>query len=109
MGAAVKSSAKTGFNTAAVVTCALAAVAFLFALSLFLQGGFAAALDAETERKALTPVDAQVTQDAFAQRARLAEGYRWIDEEQGVVGMSIEDAKDALVRRYAAATETSEP
>ncbi len=109
MGTADKSAVKTGFSAPAVVLCTLAAALFLYAVALFLQGGFQSALAVETEYKTLTPVDLQVEQAVFAQRARLADGYRWIDEEQGVVGMSIEDAKDALVRKFASGTVTSEP
>ncbi len=108
MGKADKSSTKTGFSAPAVVLCTLAAAFFIYAASLFLQGGFQAALTVETEYKTLTPVDARVEQAVFEHQARLDEGYRWIDEEQGVVGMPIEDAKDALVRRLATGTKTSE-
>ena len=46
---------KFGSTVPAIVVCTLAAAAFLFAVALFLQGGFNAALAQETEQKTLTP------------------------------------------------------
>jgi hypothetical protein len=92
---------KTGFDTFGVVMLGLAVLTFVYALSLFLQGGFLASREIEKETKLLGPVDTEV-QDALAeQNAMLLEGYRWIDKEQGKVGMPIEDAKALLVRQEA--------
>jgi hypothetical protein len=98
---------KFGSTVPAIVVCTLAAAAFLFAAALFLQGGFNAALAQETEQKTLTPVDPAIEQALAEQQARLNEGVRWIDEEQGVVGLPIDAAMDALVKRSEA--ETSQP
>lgn len=98
---------KLGSTAPAIVVCTLAAAAFLFAAALFLQGGFKAALAEEIEHKTLTPVDPEIEQALAEQQARLDEGVRWIDEEQGVVGLPIEAAIDALVKRSQA--EPSQP
>ncbi len=103
----LKSFVKIGSNAPAIILCSLAAAIFLFAVVLFLQGGFQAALAVETEYKTLTPVDPVMEQALAEQQARLDEGVRWIDEEQGVVGLPIEAAIDALVNR--SETETSQP
>lgn len=88
----------TGFNTFAVVAGVLAVLIFVYALSLFLQGGFLTTRNLEKEVKVMTPEDT-VVQDALAQQnALLHEGIRWIDQEKGVVGMPIDDAKALLVR-----------
>lgn len=91
----------TGFNTLAVVSVALAVVIFVYGFSLFMQGGFRTALDLEKEAKVMNTEDVPV-QDALAeQEALLQEGFRWIDQEKGTVGMPIEDAKALLVEQEA--------
>ena len=92
---------ETGFNTFAVVSVALAVVIFVYGFSLFMQGGFQTALTLEKEAKVMNTEDVK-TQDALAeQEALLHEGYRWIDQEKGTVGMPIEDAKALLVEQEA--------
>ncbi len=98
---------KVGSKAPAIVVCTLAAAACLFAVVLFLQGGFQAALAVETEYKTLTPDDPVLEQALAEQQARLNEGVRWIDEEQGVVCMPIEAAMKVLVERSQA--EPSQP
>ena len=94
-------SKKSGFDTFGVVILGLAVLIFVYALSLFLQGGFLKSRELEKEAKILTPVDTAV-QDALAeQNALLLEGVRWIDKDKGKVGMPIEDAKALLVRQQA--------
>lgn len=90
---------KSGFNTFAVVASALAALALVWVFALFMQGGFLAARSLEVEAKVLAPVDQDVADYDGEQRARLAEGYRWIDKEQGIVGVPIERAVDLVVER----------
>ena len=95
---------KSGFDTPAVVLIGLAALLFVYAFALFMQGGFLKAQDIERQAKqeaAAVTVDPGVA----VQQDRLNEGYRWIDREQGAVGMSIEDAKARLVSKEAAADE----
>jgi hypothetical protein len=91
----------TGFNAPAVVLITLAVVIFVYAFTLFMQGGFLTAQDLEKEAKVYGTEDT-VTKDALAeQNALLHEGYRWIDQEKGTVGMPIEDAKQLLVEQEA--------
>lgn len=92
---------ETGFNAPAVVLVAMAVVIFVYAFSLFLQGGFLKAQELEKEAKIMAPEDV-VTNDALAeQEALLHEGYRWTNQEQGKVGMPIDDAKNLLVEQEA--------
>ena len=95
---------KSGFDTPAVVLIALAALLFVYAFTLFMQGGFLKAQDVERQVKQEAAV-ATVDPGVAAQQDRLNEGYHWIDREQGTVGMSIEDAKALLVSKEAAAHE----
>jgi hypothetical protein len=90
---------KSGFNTFAVAASALAALALVWVLALFLQGGFRAARALEYEQKVLAPADDGLLIYREGQQARLAEGYRWIDREQGVVGVPIERAIELVVER----------
>ena len=48
---------KSGIATSTVVLCTLSVLIFVFALSLFLQGGFRAAQASEYETKVLTPAN----------------------------------------------------
>lgn len=92
---------ETGFSTFAVVSVALAVVIFVYGFSLFMQGGFQTALNLEKESKVMNTENVQ-TEDALAeQEALLQEGYRWIDQEKGTVGMPIEEAKALLVKQEA--------
>ena len=90
----------SGFNTPAVVLSVMAAAIFIFALSLFLQGGFLAAEAKEYEAKVYNSPGNQDARDAEAeQRAILNEKTRWLDEEKGTLCMPIEDAETALVKK----------
>ena len=90
---------KSGFNTLAVALSALAVLVMVWALSLFLRGGFLAAQALEYEAKVLAPVNEPVRMYEAEQQARLDEGYRWIDKEQGTVGVPIERAIELVVER----------
>jgi hypothetical protein len=90
---------KTGFNTPAVVLCGAAGGFFLFALALFLQGGFLAAQANEFEAKVYNAPGNEEARTAVAeQQAILDEKVRWLDEEKGTVVMPIEDAMEQLVK-----------
>lgn len=88
---------KTGFNTFAVGASALAALIVVWVLAQFLQGGFLAARALEHDAKVLAPVDEARRDYRGQQQARLDEGYRWIDKEQGVVGVPLERAIELVV------------
>jgi hypothetical protein len=91
---------KTGFNTPAVVLCAAAGVVFLFAMALFLQGGFLAAQANEFEAKVYNAPGSEEARAAVAeQQAILDEKVRWLDEENGTLIMPIEDAMERLVTK----------
>lgn len=95
------SDKKTGFNTTAVVLLGAAVVILLWALALFLQGGFQAAQASEFAEKIYAPTNETVQDYRAAQRAILEEKARWLDQEQGTVVMPIEDAKAAIVKKNA--------
>ncbi len=89
----------SGFNTPAVVMSTLAVLLFVYALSLFLQGGFNKAYDLEYQAKVLN-TEGRATAEALAkQQAILDAGYRWVDKAGGRVGLPIEDAKALVVNR----------
>ena len=90
----------SGFNTPVVVLSVAAAAIFIFALSLFLQGGFLAAEAKEYESKVYNaPVNQDVLDAEAEQRAILNEKTRWLDEEKGTLCMPIGDAEARLVNK----------
>ena len=90
----------TGFNTPVVVLCGAAAVIFLCALALFIQGGFLAAQANEIEAKVYNSPGSEQTAAAVAeQQAILDEKVRWLDEEKGIAVMPIEDAMERIVNQ----------
>ncbi|MCK9996533.1 MAG: hypothetical protein KAH56_09700 [Candidatus Krumholzibacteria bacterium] len=91
---------RSGFNAPAVVLSGIAAVIFIWALVLFLQGGFLAAQAREYNAKVYNSVGNEDVQAALAeQRAILNEKTRWLDEEKGTVCMPIEDAEARFVNK----------
>jgi hypothetical protein len=91
---------ESGFNTPLVVLGTLAVLIAVYALSLFLQGGFLKAQEKEKQFKILeAPADETVTAATAEQQDLLNGGVRWIDKDKGTVGMSIDDAKAALVNK----------
>ena len=89
----------TGFNMPAVVMIGLAVVIFVYALSLFLRGGFNHAYDLEYQAKVLNSEGGPEVAAKAAQKAILDEGYRWVDQANGKVGLPIEEAKELVVSR----------
>ncbi len=90
---------KSGFNTLAVVMVTVATLAFLGALTLFLQGGWLAARNLEYEAKVIAPGNPVVSDALVEQQAVLDQDYRWIDKDQGRVGVPIDRAIDLVVER----------
>lgn len=104
--AAADSKTRNGFNAAAVVLCALAAVVFVYALSLFLQGGYLAVQARETRAKTETPVNEALRAHDAEQASRLQETPRWLDDQRTRAVMPIDAAMDRLAARAAdAATQ----
>lgn len=92
-------SDKSGFNTLAVVLSAAAVLAFVFALTLFLEGGWFAARGLEVEAK-VYGAEMPAVHDALAeQQAILDQDYRWIDKDQGRVGVPIDRAMELVAER----------
>jgi len=90
---------KSGFNTLAVVASVAAALAFVYALSLFLTGGWLATRNLEYAAKVYEPENTAVSDALAEQQAVLDQDYRWIDKEQGRVGVPIERAVELVVER----------
>ena len=89
---------KTGFNTPAVVLCGLAAIAFVYAMSLFITGGWNAARNRELQAKIYNAGPIEQTQALLAeQQSRLDEKVRYLDEGAGVLCMPIDDAMERVV------------
>ncbi len=100
--AAAENEQKTGFNTPAVVLCGLAAIIFVYALSLFIEGGYNAALNKELEAKIYSAgVSEAVLAHRAEQQALLDENVRYLDQEAGVLCLPIEDAMERVVVKSA--------
>ena len=97
MAEATKNNNSSGFNTPAVVMITLAVLIFVYALSLFLQGGFNKAYDLEFQAKVLNTEGRAAAEALAEQQAILDAGYRWVDEANGKVGLPIDDAKALVV------------
>ncbi len=93
---------KSGFNTSTVVLSTVAAALFLYAVSLFLQGGFQALAAREYDAKTYGPTNETVAAHETQQQAILNERTRWLDEEQGKLCLPIDDAIDRLAPAPAA-------
>ena len=91
----------SGFNTTMVVSGVVAGALFLFALSLFLQGGFQTLQTRDHEAKTYGPVNETVVDHRMEQQAILDEETRWLDEEKGMLCMPIDDAVELFVANNA--------
>jgi hypothetical protein len=89
----------SGFNATAVVLLGAAVLIFLWALALFLTGGFQSARNREYAAKTYEPVNPDLEQYRAEQRAILDEKARWLDREKGTVVIPIEDAKTRIVEK----------
>ncbi len=94
-----EATGKKGFNTPAVVLITLAVLLFVYALSLFLQGGFLKYQEVERQAKVMDEENTVALEQLAEQKAVLDEGYRWIDQSNGKVGVPIEDAKALVVNK----------
>ena len=92
---------KTGFNGTAVVLIGAAVLILLWAVALFMAGGFMAAQNREFAAKTYEPPNEDVARYHAEQRAILDEKARWLDREQGTVVMPIADAKAKIVEKHA--------
>jgi hypothetical protein len=100
--AAADTEKKTGFNAPAVVLCSMAAILFVYALSLFIEGGYNAALNRELEAKIYTAgVSDEILAERAAQQALLDEQVRYLDPEAGVLCLPIDDAMERVVVKNA--------
>ncbi len=97
--AAADPNAKPGFNTPAVVLCTLAALLFVVALSLFLQGGFLALQARQTKAATETPANEPLRALEAEQRALLQESPRWLDEQKTKAVMPVDAAMAELAAR----------
>jgi hypothetical protein len=91
---------KKGFDTLAVALSAMAALILVWVVSLFLRGGFLAAQAREYDAKVLAPVNETVRTYRAEQQALLDGGYRWIDQQEGTVGIPVDRAVDLVVERH---------
>ena len=101
---AAAESKESGFNTTVVVFGVVTTLIFLYAISLFLQGGFLAEQALELDAKTNSfPNDARLAHEA-EQEAILHEKVRWLDKEKGIACLPIDDAIDRLVAIQATGT-----
>lgn len=88
---------KSGFDTVQVVLYGLALIIFLYALSLFLQGGFLALQNQVRDTKLLVPENEPLQAALAEQRGILEEQPRWLDEQHTKASLPIEDAMRRVV------------
>ena len=95
---AAANAKKSGFNGFAVSMSVLGGLIFVYAISLFVQGGYNMFLNKEIAAKINS---AEPSEDLVAhqakQQALLNEEVRYLDAENGVLCMPIEDAMDRVV------------
>jgi len=100
--AAAEKNRNSGFNTPAVVLGGLAAIIFVFALSLFVEGGYNAARNREEQAKIYTVgLSEETIAQQVEQQAILDERPRYVDPEQGLLCIPIADAMARVVDRNA--------
>jgi len=89
---------KSGFQTFNVAMSVLAGLIFVYAISLFVQGAYNMVLNKEISEKIYA---SELSDEAIAhqaqQQALLDEDVRYLDEENGVLCMPIEDAMARVV------------
>ena len=94
-------AAGSGFDTLSVVLLTLAVVLFVFALGLFLQGGFLSAQKVDHRAKLDLSGDPDLAVHAAGQKDLLHAEPAWLDPEAGTVSLPIETAKELLVKKEA--------
>lgn len=80
------------------VTGVAALVLIAAILVIGLQILFFVMQDREVEAKTAAPTE--FTELEAAQKAELSSGTRWVDQEKGVAGLSVDDAMQAVIRKY---------
>lgn len=93
------SNPKTGFNTPAVVFGGIAVLVLVYALSLFLQGGFLAAQALEYQQKQLAPPNEALRAAEAEQQALLEDGPRWLDEQKTKACIPIAAAMQRVIAK----------
>ncbi len=96
------SAKNTGFNTAAVVAYGLAGLIFVYALSLFIEGGYNASRNKELQTKIYSAgISEEASAQLAVQQALLDEQPRFIDQEAGVLCLPIDTAMERVVVKAA--------
>lgn len=98
---------REGLALPQIVAAGLVFALITVVIILLLEIGFYAMRDAEVARKSVTSEEAAMLE--AAQAAKLQEPVRWVDAEAGRVGMPIEKAMAAVVRRANADGEAATP
>ena len=85
-------------NSGATIMVIVLFTVFCFATIFVLQGYFAYTKRKEVEAKVVAVTPAELAKSRQDDAARL-NGYRWIDQENGVVAIPIDDAMRLVVER----------
>jgi len=106
-------AAKDDLNTPLIVTIGVLFVVLTFVLIILLQVYFFKAQAKEHVRKVIEPKSAELS-GYLADQATELHSYRWIDREQGTVGIPIERAMALIVQEAGsgadkAADQTGKP
>lgn len=91
---------ETGFDVASVALLALAVLFLMYALYLFMTGGFLSAQQVDHARKLDLPGDPQLEAHDAMQLDLLTAQPAWLDREAGKVSLPIEAAKERLVEKH---------
>ncbi len=89
---------REGLALTEIVTASLSFLLITVLVIILLQILFHVVMGGEIDRKNV--VSAEAVELEAAQLAKLDEPLRWVDAEAGRVGMPIEDAMAAVVRRH---------
>ncbi len=87
-----------GFDKISAALCTLAAIAFLIALGLFLQGVYLNMQTTEFELKVYQPENSEVVIAIAEQQAILKEGPRVLDKENGTAVIPVKMAMEILAK-----------
>lgn len=90
---------ESGFQAPLVIMGTVAVLLFVVALSLFLRGGFTKSYNMQVDEKVYGGSEDPAAWAEGAQRDVLSEGLRWVNQEEGKVGMPIDDAKALVLKK----------
>ncbi len=84
-------------NAAMTILVGISGAVVLFVIVVLLQAFFYRSEEAE-QRKKVVNVQAETLADVRAQQQEVLNGYRWVDQQRGVVAIPIDRAMELMIR-----------